>query len=165
MAIQNQQELNYEMALVDHKANRDGALEQYKTTEAIHLTSFKSTLDFGTHATRGMLVLNGASAIALLAFLGSSRATDWHIGMLALALGTFAAGAFFSVLGMALTYLGQSFFTLATRRRRDHSPTGYCFQGVAIVVWLAAAGFFILGLLRSARVFSADFGLSAVLGL
>lgn len=165
MAIQNLQELQFEMQLLDHKNQRDGSLEQYKATEAIHLVSFQATLDAGTQATRGMLLLNGASAVALLAFMGTAKATEWQIGMLAQALGTFGGGAFLAVGAMALAYLGQSFFTLQTRQRKVHSYTGYSFQGIAILVWLASAGLFFLGLLRSARVFSADFSLGAVFGL
>ena len=165
MAIQNQQDLDYEKALVDYKANRDVALEQYKATETIHPTSFKATLDYGAYATRGMLILHGGSAIALLAFMGSAKATEWQIGALAVALGTFAIGAFLAIGSMGFTYLGQIFFTLATRRRRDHSPSGYYFQVIAIMVWLASAVLFIMGLLRSARVFSPEFTVWKIFGM
>ncbi|MCA0301136.1 MAG: hypothetical protein LCH95_01920 [Proteobacteria bacterium] len=164
MAVQTPQELAYETALVDAKAAHDARLEQYKAVEAIHLVSFKATLDFGALASKGMLLLNGASAIALLAFLGSGRATDWHTGKLAIALGTFATGAFLAVLGMGVTYLGQCFFTLATRRRREHSVAGYSLQGLAMVIWVVSAAMFFVGLWRGATVFSPELQWRAVLG-
>jgi hypothetical protein len=176
MAIQNPQELQFEQLLEDHKYRnallieqfKDAGqrnLEQYKTTEAIHLVSFKASLDFGAYASRGMLLLPGGAAIALLAFLGSGRATDWQATMLAPCLATFAVAAFFAVGNMGFTYLAQSVFTYATRKRWEHSPTGYTLQGVAVVLWLIAAWLFVEGLWRTARVFSPEFTLSSVFSM
>jgi ABC-type transport system involved in cytochrome bd biosynthesis fused ATPase/permease subunit len=176
MPIHSPQELQFEQQLEDYKhglasqreaaqGNHEAQLEQYKTREAIHLVSFKATLEFGTYASRAMLLLPGAAAIALLAYLGSNNATKEQATLLAPCLATFAVAAFFAVLGMGFTYLAQVFFTYATRQRRNHSPTGYTFQVVAIVAWLLAAGLFVFGLWRTARVFSGDFNLWSVLGL
>lgn len=69
-----------------------------------------------------MLLLAGASAIALLAFLGTPKGPDFQ-SAIAPCLATFAIAAFLAVANMGFTYLSQCFFTYATRQRRNYSLT------------------------------------------
>jgi hypothetical protein len=167
MAIQNQQELDFEKQLVHYKATIDSGLEAWKATEATHLTSFKATLDFGQSATKASFLLNGAGALALLAFMGSNRAPEHQhlLPVLAAALATFAAGAMAAVLCMGCAYVAQALFTMAARKgyRSRWFWAGTFFQGLGLAVGIVSVWVFFAGLQRSAGAFAPGFSIWSVL--
>lgn len=165
MAIQTQQELDFEKQLADHEARNASSLEQYKASCASQQISFKGVLDYAASAIRGALLLNGAGAIALMTFMGSGRSTEWHATTLAPALATFAVGAIGAVLSAAASYFSQSFFLWAEASKRKRLlATGLVFQAVGVACFGASIGYFSFGLWRAAKAFNADFSLSSVLG-
>lgn len=154
MAIQNQQELDFEKQL-----------EHYKATQIFHQISVKGTLDYAASAIRGALLLNGAGAIALMTFIGSHLSTEWQAATLSLSLATFAIGAAFAVLSAGASYFSQAFFSWAMSKAKTVSAWGLAFQGIGVLCYAASLASFSLGLWRTARAFNGDFSLSSILGL
>jgi hypothetical protein len=164
MAIQNQQELEFERQLAHYKATVDSNLEAWKATEATQRTSFKAALDFGQNASKGTFLLNGAGALALLAFMGSNGATEPLRRALAAALATFASGAMAAVLCMGFAYVAQGLFTMGTRRgfRSWWFIAGTFFQVSAVAVGITSVCLFFAGLQRSAAAFEPSFSIWSI---
>jgi len=154
MAIQTQQELEFEKQL-----------EHYKASQVFHQISVKGTLDYAASAIRGALLLNGAGAVALMTFMGSSRSTESHAATLSLALATFSIGAVFSVLSAGASYFSQAFFTLAMSKGKQLSVAGLACQGFGVLFFALSLTYFSFGLWRAAKAFNSDFSLSSILGL
>lgn len=83
--------------------------------------SWRATIDFAHSAIKGALLLNGAAAIALMAFLGSAAAKEREVyGWAACSLLLFAIGTFFAVISGGVAYFAQKRYTEAA----DLAPSG-----------------------------------------
>jgi hypothetical protein len=145
--------------LEEYKAARADKLEEYKgklssqlahhqASEGRYLTSLKATLEFGSGVCKSALFLNGASAIALLSFVGSQRnsAGLFIHGYLLVSLACFAAGAVFAAITQGLSYVSQAFYTRDFEQRRA-SPIGKMHYAalltavVSVLAFLCGLGF------------------------
>ena len=81
-----------------------------KYLESWQIESFSKTMDFSLAAQKSIFTLNGAAAIAVLAFLGNcigKSECQWGVVPLL----TYAIGIMFNVAGMFLTREAQSAYT------------------------------------------------------
>jgi hypothetical protein len=95
--------------------NFEGQLEAYRAEINAGLEMFKAVLETGQSALRALSVVNGAAAVAVLAFLGNvlSRPSEIALGALPLmsaAMTSFALGVGFAALGFATRYFSQASF-------------------------------------------------------
>lgn len=89
--------------------------------QAFYIESVKATLDSGTHAIRGTFIINGGSAIALLALLGSISGKQGVssvniLPVFSYPLTLFAGGACIAVIASCIKYLGQAAYTKETQQ-------------------------------------------------
>ena len=78
-----------------------------KYLESWQIESFSKTMDFSLAAQKSIFTLNGAAAIAVLAFLGNCTGkSEYQWGVIPLL--TYAIGIVFNVAGMFLTREAQS---------------------------------------------------------
>lgn len=93
--------------------------EQWKTkfeaSQRINSVLVEAQMEFASIALRGTTLINGAAAIALLAFLGQVVAQNGDNKItialdLMPSMAAFISGIFFAVTASALAYLAQTFF-------------------------------------------------------
>ncbi len=153
MAIQNQQELDFEKQLVDHKSHQE-----------LQRLNLQAGFTYVAEGTKAAFLLNGAAAIALMTFIGGQR-SEWPAIELTSALATFAAGAGSAVLTLGIAYMSQSFFALMNVHRKQRSTAAEIFQIAGIFTFVGSVLLFLLGLARTGAGLSAKFSLWSVLGL
>ena len=110
---------------------------------------------FANAALRGLLIVNGGAAIAILAFLGkvvsrSPDATKLSVGNFECPLMIFGLGVFCSALAAGLGFLSQLCFHDLHR-----SALGNGFRIAAVVVAIAGYVLFLAGLCEAGRAFVA----------
>ena len=109
----------------------------------------EAVMRFAEMTVRSLLILNGAAALALIAFVGNgvkgdSAALSSAIAQMRSAVLSFGAGAFLSVLTSALAYLAQVAFTEG--RDRGWKPCwAEALRIFAILSALAGLGMFACG--------------------
>jgi hypothetical protein len=75
------------------------------------LESFRTTMTFAQGAIKSGMLVNGAAAVALLAYLGNIKAQGAATSPFVAALGFFSAGVVAAALTFACSYLSQLFYT------------------------------------------------------
>ena len=130
-------------------ANR---LEQYRATNAADLEEYKANQQlwraavyFGRDALRSLLLINGAAAIALLAFAGRLYGDEDPARVavardIASALMMFGWGVSAATAAAAGSYLSQVLYVELTR-----PWPGHVLRGMAVLLGAAALGLFIVG--------------------
>lgn len=114
---------------------------------------FESVISTAQSANRAMFTMNGAAAVAILAFLGHlAQIRSPMLAEFAWPLTLFTGGVALAGLVSGLSYLIQSFFSTAGSRRFGEA-LGRTFNVLAIVVWLAALGAFLWGLWATRLLF------------
>lgn len=117
-------------------------LEKYKSellaNNNSELEMFKATISAGTNALKVPLLINGASSIAILTFIG--KLSDNHIDKISLfasSLFAFSLGVFFICISSGLVYFVQTFFQF------NKIKTGIVFNILVITfVFLSYISFF-----------------------
>ena len=120
-----------------YKAELHANLESYRVEHAGQPVLIKATSDYALAAIRGLLFINGGTAIALLAFLADIWATNTTMARelaanLGYAMGFLVGGAGLSTLTAMLAYLAQRAIN------ELDAPEGRTFHWVANVLTLAA---------------------------
>jgi hypothetical protein len=97
------------------RINFEGQLEKYRAEVQGNLEMFKAVLETGQSALKALSVINGAAAIAILAFLGNVLAHPSKEGLAAVpsmsrAMVWFATGVGLAGVGFAARYLSQASF-------------------------------------------------------
>jgi hypothetical protein len=122
------------------------------------IASHHSTIEFARDALKGIVIINGAAAAAMLALISqvASKCT-LIIPTLAPVLGCFAAGVLAGGFATALSYMAQVFFSHSIREGmaglKHEAPTrwGNGHQIAALVVALVGYGAFALGAWNAAN--------------
>ena len=109
---------------------------------------FKAVTEFAAIAIRGIVLINGGAAIAILAFLGQALGRDKPLpdGVVAAGMESlmwFVAGAGAGVLTAAFAYLAQAIF--AEVGAETGNKTGGSFRILAIVSATTGLGLFAYG--------------------
>jgi hypothetical protein len=104
------------------RSAREFAIANVKRAGDSELEMFRSVISAGQSALRAAMVINGAAATAILAFIGQLLAKG--SGQLALApyalpLGTFVAGVGVGALAFGVNYVGQWLYA------HNHDKTGH----------------------------------------
>ena len=120
----NSEKLAQERTLAHYHAQN-----QWNLTEQVE--SFKAVLAHGQATLKGAMLINGAAAVALLAFIGNiwtKEVTKLVATSIAGSIGHFSYGVLFAVLGMAGSYFSQYFY------HSDHLKTGIFFHIATVIV-------------------------------
>jgi hypothetical protein len=133
-------------------------LEQHRIQRDSINASVNAAVTFAGAAIKGLLIINGGAAVAIIAFLGhlsdNPAAGPAKIAALAPALIAFGWGALLGAMVAALAYLSQLFFSqhVATEARCS-LILGEVFRWTAVAV--AAAGYvvFAIGLYTAVAAF------------
>lgn len=114
---------------------------------------FESVISTAQSANRTMFTMNGAAAVAILAFLGHlAQIRSPMLAEFAWPLTLFTGGVALAGLVSGLSHLIQSVFSTAGSWRFGE-PLGRTFNVLAIVVWLSALGAFLWGLWATRLLF------------
>ena len=94
MAIQSQQELDFEKQLIDHKTHSE--------MQRLNLTS---AFTYVAEGIKAAFLLNGAAGIALMTFIGGKQPSGWPPMSFKWPLMIFSLGAALAVVTLVLAYL------------------------------------------------------------
>ncbi len=129
-------------------------MEVFKANNAIAIESFRSTVEAGLSALKSALIINGAAAIALLAFIGNlSRNGDVNNGVLSgigYALMIFVLGTGFAGTATGVRYLSQHSYDNAlnddiAEKKSCWKNVGHGFNIVSIFLALLSFASFFYG--------------------
>jgi hypothetical protein len=111
------------------------------------LESFRTTMAFAQGSIKSGMLVNGAAAVALLAYLGNIKAQGDATSPFVVALGFFSGGVVAAAMTFACSYLAQLFYTPgdneATAKRAHYAALGLmllsviCFSGGAVSSYFA----------------------------
>jgi hypothetical protein len=143
---------------VDHGSEQwraDISKARYQTQLDWSLESFKALIQFALAAIRGVVLINGGAAVAILAFLGNIWSKDPASHAAAIAL----AGPlklFLSGVGMGVASAGAAYLQTCFSHYRN--KIGIPFQVFGIALVAGGLTTFIVGSLNAAAVFAHSFG-------
>ncbi len=80
-------------------------------------------------------------------------------------LASFAAGALFAVVTLAIAYLSQSFFALMNFKGKQRSKPAEVLQGLCIVSFSGSAFLFVVGIAKTGVALNPKFTMWSALGL
>lgn len=144
--------------------HRTARLEQYRSQLARweaevkysldwKLESFRSTMAFAQAAIKSGMLVNGAAAVALLAYLGNIKAQGAATSPFVVALGLFSGGVVAAALTCACSYFAQLLYTPGNTdgiAKRWHIS--------ALLLMLGSVAFFSGGAMSSYSAFSRSAG-------
>jgi hypothetical protein len=113
------------------------------------LESFRTTMAFAQGAIKSGMLVNGAAAVALLAYLGNIKAQGDATSPFVAALGFFSSGVVAAALTFACSYLSQLFYTPG-----DKDATAKRWHYSALSLLLLSFAFFSGGAVSSYFAFS-----------
>jgi hypothetical protein len=114
-AKEREEDKAHDRAMEHYRAKNDHNRMINEISSAQSRTSFEAAIQYSLIAIKGTMLLNGASALALLSFMATGPAAR-HYAMLK-ALKAFAWGAVLPVTSAGISYLGQIAFTEHTNCR------------------------------------------------
>lgn len=129
----------------------DLKLEHFKATAAGQLELFRSVISTAIEGGKALILINGGSAVALLAFIGHVVATGNDASLVhafARPLAAFVLGLFFAALTAAFLPFAQKFFN-ENRQRLAHGFSYATYVGAAL-----SLGMFLLGSFMAYKVFA-----------
>jgi hypothetical protein len=107
------------LALERHRADMDRYRAQLDAEGSQRRSMSEAIVRFAEMAVRSLLILNGASALALLVFVGNAGARAGSLNLKP-ALVAFGAGAVFSVVTAAFFYVAQSSYAVSDGQDRSY---------------------------------------------
>lgn len=162
---------DYNREFEEWKANNAAHLEHYKAQTLFGVESFKSlhsaAIAFAINALKLLTLVNGAAALAILAFLGHLASKDSAISSQLLVqmiypMSLFAFGTAAAVLASGGAYLSQIVFA-ETPRADDgsqESRPAEILRVATVLIAFGALGCFVLGVLESGDAFTSISALS-----
>ena len=150
LALQQAQQ-DWEVRLEQWRAERQGQIEHYRATVSSELELFRSVINYGSITMKGLFLINGGAAAALLAFVGHLATSNPPRNDLAAALAgsmsLFLWGLAIAVLTSFLSYIAQSYYA------HQKDMWGAAFQGITLAVGIVSGGMFMWGALDALAVF------------
>lgn len=141
------------MELEHYKANLQNWVETNKRNHEGQLEMFRSVITSGQSAIKSSFLLNGGSAVALLAFIGHlAQVKPALVATFAECLMPFCYGVLAVAVTAGCTYLSQWFYASSKSCARK---IGFALNILCIVLGLSAYGFFLWGLFSTYRLFVA----------
>lgn len=140
--------------LAHYAAQNETNLAGYRAKVDSDLAMFRSVIEAGQGALKWAIYINGAAAVALLAFLGKIWGEPQKPGLVHYfpdALLFFLSGVLFGSIAAGLTYLTQAFFS------KDYKKTGIVFQCISIILVAYTYAAFTIGGWKAYLAFSASF--------
>ena len=133
-------------------------LEQHRIQTEAWVASVNATVTFAGAAIKGLLLINGGAAVAILAFLGHLAATPGtsptQFETLGTALLAFGWGALAGAMTAGAAYLSQICFGEVTvSRNRPAKIAAEIFRLIAVALAFFGYGVFIYGLDTAVRAF------------
>jgi hypothetical protein len=126
------------------------ALEAYRAGHQSNVEMFKSVITYGTEALKAAMIINGAAAAAVLAFLGAASGTAVH-GQARLSsidgMTMFAYGVLTATLGFGFAYLTQRLYLTAADSRGGAARAGHISGAMCIGLFVVAMALFGAGAL------------------
>jgi hypothetical protein len=157
--ITQDKEINQSQQLLVAKEKFEYDFDVWKVKAPIQnaqeLEMFKAVLETGLSALKSATLINGAAAIALLAFLGNvlsksgAKIDAVQINSFSSALEIFVFGVFFAGVATGMRYLSQDCYAEA------HFKMGTVFKFLAIILALASYVSFLIGSVVSVNAFAA----------
>lgn len=139
--------------LENYKANLQNWIETNKRNHEHQLEMFRSVITSGQSAIKSSFLLNGGSAVALLAFIGHLAEFKPNlVAAFAECLMPFCYGVLVVAITAGSTYLSQWFYASPMAWAKK---TGFCINICCILLGLSAYGFFLWGLFATYRAFLA----------
>lgn len=139
--------------LEHYKANLQNWIETNKRNHEGQLEMFRSVITSGQAAIKSSFLLNGGSAVALLAFIGHlAEFKPTMVATFAECLMPFCYGVLVVAVTAGATYLSQWFYA---SQKAWAKKTGFALNILCILLGLSAYGFFLWGLFASYRTFVA----------
>jgi hypothetical protein len=136
-----------------YKADLQNAIEANKHTHERDLEMFRSVITAGQSAMKSSFLLNGGSAVALLAFIGHlAQFKPTKVPEFGACLLPFAFGVLAITMTSGFTYLSQWLFA---SQRPAARKTGFGFNITSICFGFASYGLFVWGLIATYRVLAA----------
>jgi hypothetical protein len=144
----------------------DVAVEDRKAWRAHRLEGAKAVIQFATIAIRGVILINGAAVVGILAFLGNlwtkdspmAKATAEAVGP---ATNYFVIGVALGVLTAMLAYLSQVTIIELPQPKPGRDPyIGTVFRAAAILCAIASLGLFAWGAHRGVEALGRHPGLA-----
>lgn len=138
---------------VEHyKAQLQQHHEIFRQRHEWDMEGFRATITAGQYAIRTSLLLNGGSAVAVLAFVGHLAAVRAEqVPAFGECIMPFAYGALAATVTAGGTYIGQLLFQSEFKGSRK---AGYAVQYFCILAGIASYGFFFWGLLAARSAFN-----------
>ena len=119
-----------------------------------------SLVTLGQGAIKAALLINGASAVAILAFVGQVLSNELPTGVFVsakYAIAIFALGVLVAAFSTLLAYLAQLFYYRATGKENDErveTKKAEVIRHVALVLVLLSFAIFVVGIFWSLQMFS-----------
>jgi hypothetical protein len=148
-----------EAALEQYKAQLNEWVESQKRTHEWDLELFRSVITAGQAALKSSLLINGAAAVALLAFIGNLWAAKTHIPttvVIAHAMAFYVSGVLAAAVAAGFTYLTQSGY--GGEFGRHSRAIGVFSQYVSILFVVASYGLFAYASYVAYRAFTCHVG-------
>lgn len=142
MAIQSQQELDFEKQLVDHKTHSE--------MQRLNLTA---AFTYVAEGIKAAFLLNGAAGIALMTFIGGKHPSGWPAISFRWPLMIFSLGAALAVVTLVLAYLSQAYFSEMNLRRQQRSAAAAGFRIAGLLTFGGSVLAFVVGLWLAATKF------------
>jgi hypothetical protein len=135
--------VEFESKLAAFRAENERNIAQYQAQQADALEMFRSVIQTGQSALKGVILINGGAAVAMLAFIGNlatrNSPNPMPLAPFTLPMLYFAFGVLAGALAGGGTYLTQLFYSQARDR------TGVTLHVVTIVLTIAAYALFAAG--------------------
>jgi hypothetical protein len=143
------------------KINFEGQVEAYRAEVSSQLELLKAAIEAGQSALKSISVINGAAALAMLAFIGNVLSHPTDIGLAAMMIMSrsmtyFATGVGLSAIGLAARYFSQASYAGDFSNQSRATKWGNTWRVIAIVAGVAGLAAFFIGV----RVASRAVGLS-----
>ena len=146
--LQSKESINIEL----YKAQLQNWVEKHKNSHAYSVEMFRSVINAGQNALRTSFLMNGGSAVAMLAFIGHLATTaPEKVTLFSSSLAIFVVGVLIAAVASGATYLCQWFYAGG---KSWAETTGFVLNIAAILLGIGSYVIFGYGINIAHDVFS-----------
>lgn len=113
---------------------------------------FQSTIEIGMQVLKTAILINGGAAIALLTFMGNTKARI-EVGPLVAGLELFSAGIISAAFGGFMAYVAQRFHLASITKIGASSKSGFWLGNLGVILVFISICFFAVGIYRASCAF------------